>query len=135
MKLALLLLSIPLISFADTCSDVQVRIIFDRKPVITKETVCSHKTSDNMVFYISKSCVDQKCEILKRRKTDLAIKDYNSNMGSPGFKLCTELGGVPQIFEFSKDSSLWQSTERCLFEKDFVEISLLTREWKNNIKK
>lgn len=136
MKLmAAFLLFMPTVTFANNCEDVQIRIIFDRKSVITKEVLCSEKTSDNMIFYLSKSCIEKKCEILSRRKTDLVIKDYYKNIGSPGFKLCTALGGVPQIFEFSKDASWWQSTERCLFEKDFVEISLLTRQWKGFIKK
>ena len=126
----------PFTVMASTCKDYQVKIIFDRKPVITKETFCSQKSFDNMIFYVSKNCVDNKCEVLKRKKTDLVIKDYTSNMGSPGFKLCSELGGIPQIFEFAPaGSNLWQSADRCLFEKDFVEISLLTHQWKTYIKK
>lgn len=121
---------------ADICQDYQVKIIFERKAVLSKETLCSHKSSDNMIFYVSKNCADSKCDILKRKKTDLVIKDYTSNIGSPGFKLCNELGGIPQIFEFAPvGSKLWQSADRCLFEKDFVEISLLTKEWKNFIKR
>lgn len=132
----LLALLFPITSWASNCNEVQVKIIFDKKPVVTKETLCSEKTPDSMVFYVSKSCVDKKCEILKRKKEDLTIKNYTGNMGSPGFKLCSELGGVPQIFEFAViGSTLWQSTDRCLFEKDFVEISLLSREWKSFIKK
>ncbi|MBC7428385.1 MAG: hypothetical protein H7336_07220 [Bacteriovorax sp.] len=122
--------------YAKSCNDVQVRIIFEGKPAIAKETLCSKKTPDNMLFYVSKSCDENKCEILKRKKSELEIKDYYSNIGSPGFKICNELGGIPQIFEFSQGPNLWQSTERCLFgAKDFVEISLLTREWINFLKK
>ena len=123
-------------ALASDCNDYQVKIIFDRKAVITKEILCSQKSTDNMIFYVSKNCFDKKCEILKRKKIELIIKDYTSNLGSPGFRLCSELGGIPQIFEFTSTlANLWQSTERCLFEKDFVEISLLTKEWKNYIKK
>ncbi|MBC7713891.1 MAG: hypothetical protein H7177_11160 [Rhizobacter sp.] len=122
--------------YAKPCNEVQVRIVFEGRPAVTKETLCSIKTPDNMLFYISKSCEDKKCEILKRKKSKFEIKDYTGNLGSPGFKICDELGGIPQIFEFSRGSDLWQSTERCLFNKnDFVEISLLTREWKSFIKK
>ncbi len=120
---------------AKICENMNVRIIFDKKEVIFKEVICFIKTSDNMLFYLSKSCQEGRCEILKRKKSNIKISNYNANIGSPGFKLCMELGGVPQIFDFSKDSLSWQSSERCLFEKDFVEISLLTREWKNFITK
>lgn len=122
--------------YAETCEEVKVRIIFNKKAVITKEILCQIKTVDHMLFYISKSCADNACEIMKRKKYRLLIKDYNSNLGSPGFKLCTELDGVPQIFEFSKGSDIWESSERCLFgARDFVEISYLTREWKALIQK
>jgi hypothetical protein len=74
---------------------------------------------------------------LKKNKSEIKIKDYYNRAGSPGFKLCRELGGVPQIFEFKKlIKSDWQSVSRCLFSnEDFVEISLLTKEWKSFVKK
>lgn len=128
-----------LLTFSDVsaCEEVDIKIIYDRKTEFSKEILCSQKTSDNMIFYLSKSCVNDGCDILKRKKTTLEIKNYASQMGSPGFKICEALGGIPQIFEFKKiKSSQWQSTERCLFEKnDFVEISLLSRDWKKFIKK
>lgn len=119
-----------------TCEEAKIKIIFDKKPIITSEILCLRKTAENMVFYISETCAQGECEVLNREKKILEIKDYTSTVGSPGFKLCTELGGVPQIFEYStkKDKGKWQSTERCLFgAKDFVEISLLVREWKSFI--
>ncbi len=125
-----------LISFtvsAKNCEIYDVKIIFDRKDILTKEILCTQKNADNLIFYTSKSCDQNKCEILKRKKTTLRIPDYTANLGSPGFKLCTELGGVPQIFEFKKKKEIWQSTERCFFEKDFVEISYLTYQWKSFI--
>lgn len=123
---------------ANNCQDVQVKIIFDKKTKISKEVLCTKKTPDNMLFYVSRSCVDDGCEILKRKKEMILIKDYYRSIGSPGFKLCEFLGGLPQIFEFSKDQTPkeWESTERCLFgDQDFVEISYLSREWKRFIKR
>ena len=135
----MLLIIINLVSFsaaADVCKKASIRYIFDKKPVYEKAELCQKKTPDNMLFYLSASCANDKCDILKKYKSELVIKDYRSNIGSPGFKLCQELGGVPQIFEFSfSTDGLWQSAERCLFGKiDFVEISYLTREWKPYIK-
>ncbi len=134
-----LLIFVSLFSFeatAGVCKKASIRYIFDKKPVYEKTELCQKKTPDNMLFYLSASCVDDKCDILKKHKSELVIKDYRSKMGSPGFKLCEELGGVPQIFEFAfSDKGLWQSAERCLFGKsDFVEISYLSREWKSFIK-
>jgi hypothetical protein len=62
------------------------------------------------------------------------IKDYKGNIGSPGFKLCRALDGVPQIFEWKSGDKKWQSTERCLLGNEFVEIGLLTKIWKKKIK-
>lgn len=116
---------------ADDCFQTSTRIIFDRKTEQEAITLCKKKTADKLVFYVSKSCDNDRCEILKRSKKNLPIKSYLGNRGSPGFKLCEELEGLPQIFEFQDQSKKWQSTERCFFGKeDFVEISLLTYEWK-----
>ncbi len=118
------------------CEEAKIRIIFDRKPIISDETMCIRRAAGDLIFYVSESCSRGDCEILDREKKPLEIKDYTLSLGSPGFKLCTELGGVPQIFEFAskRTKGKWESTERCLFgSKDFVEISLLTREWKNFI--
>jgi len=117
---------------AQECQDYQTKIIFDQKTVIEKEVLCKKKTADNTVYYVSKSCAKETCDILVKKKSAIKIKNYTGNMGSPGFKLCFAMGGVPQIFEFQalKNPSEWESSERCFFGKDFVEISLLMREWK-----
>lgn len=134
-SLYLTMLFIPFTVQAKDCEEYNVRVVFDKKNILTKENLCLKKTSDNLIFYISKSCDLDKCEILKRKKRLLKIPNYLGNIGSPGFKLCLELGGIPQIFEYQKKnlSSPWQSAERCFFENDFVEISLLTSEWKHFI--
>ena len=122
------------IANANECFETKTKIIFDGKAEFEKITLCQKKTIDKMNFIISKSCLNDQCEILKRTKKKIIIKNYTANMGSPGFKLCEELGGVPQIFEFLDLNNIWQSSERCFFGKnDFVEISLLTREWKSFI--
>jgi hypothetical protein len=115
------------------CFPVTTKIIFSGKEEKEKSVLCEKKTADHMLFYTSESCDGDKCEILKRAPKKIVIKNYKANIGSPGFKLCEELGGVPQIFEFQKlNVKEWQSTERCFFgKKDFVEISLLTHEWKS----
>jgi hypothetical protein len=115
---------------ASDCAQMKIRIIYNKKAVLSNEVLCKIKTKDQMLFYLSKSCLEDKCEILSRKKAPISIKDYYRNIGSPGFKLCNKLGGIPQIFEFSSGKNIWQSTERCLFgSSDFVEISLLSEVW------
>lgn len=118
------------------CEKVETKIIFDKKPVMNKEVLCSIVTADKTKYYVSKSCEKDNCEILKRKPKDLKVEKYSHNIGSPGFKLCVALDGIPQIFEFrlDKKSVDWESTSRCLFGKnDFVEISLLMSKWKGFI--
>ena len=118
-----------------SCEKYNIKIIFDKKPIVSSEEMCSFIDEDNSLYYMSKSCLFYGCEVLKKKKTRLVISNYLGKIGSPGFKLCNELGGVPQIFEFQKKSKAWQNTERCLFNKrDYVEISFLTKEWKAFIK-
>ena len=130
------ILSVLLFSFNlhAECFQVETKIIFDSKPVLAKETLCSLVDSDKMLFYVSKTCSSQQCDILKRTPAPLKINGYYQNLGSPGFKLCEALGGVPQIYEFKKKGKDWESTDRCMFGKsDFVEISFLSLRWKKFI--
>jgi hypothetical protein len=116
------------------CFETTIKFYYNGKLEFEKNQLCRKSYEDKKTFYISKSCVNDQCEILKRAKKPIEIKDYISNLGSPGFKLCFALDGVPQIFEFENQQKKWLSSERCIFKNnDFVEISLLSREWKNLI--
>ncbi|MBC7539795.1 MAG: hypothetical protein H7281_13320, partial [Bacteriovorax sp.] len=119
---------------AHECFQTTTKIIFNGAAESEKTILCKKKTSDGMLFYVSKTCLNDQCEILKRSPKKVVIKNYYANIGSPGFKLCMELGGTPQIFDFQDEKDKWKNTERCFFGKnDFVEISFLTREWKSFI--
>lgn len=119
--------------FASDCLPAKIKIINLQKEVVSQETICFLPPSINRITYIvSESCAKKKCEILQRKKRPLIIKNYMKNFGSPGFKLCDALGGSPQIFEYLIKKDSFQNTERCLFgKKDFVEIALLSNEWKS----
>lgn len=136
MKILILFFLFPFVLEAE-CFPVTTKIIFQGKAETAKNQLCKKRTKDGMLFFVSKSCEKDQCEILKRTPKNLIIKKYKDSIGSPGFKLCQELGGVPQIFEFQLDlakEKKWQTSERCYFEReDFVEISLLTHEWKRFI--
>ncbi|MBP9681304.1 MAG: hypothetical protein KBD76_07860 [Bacteriovorax sp.] len=120
---------------ASDCTPARIKMINFQKEVITQEVICFLPPASNRNTYIvSESCVEKKCEILKREKKPIIINHYMKNFGSPGFKLCDALGGSPQIFEFQVNTDKYLSTERCLFgENDFVEIALLSHEWKHLI--
>lgn len=117
-----------------TCREAEIKIIYDKRPILSKEMMCEKKLSNNLTYYMSPRCEKGDCAVLKRKKSNLIIPNYIGNIGSPGFKLCEKLGGVPQIFEFKMDGRDWESTERCLFGEDFIEISFLTQTWKDYIK-
>jgi len=121
--------------YSSTCEDMKIKIIYDRKTKINKEKMCRFIESDKTMYFMSESCLFYACDVLKKKKVKLVIPDYYSSIGSPGFKLCRDLGGLPQIYEYQeKQNKNWESTERCIFnDKDFVEISFLTYEWKNYI--
>lgn len=120
--------------FAKDCFETTTKIIYMKKIEVEKTTLCKKTTTDKMLFYISPSCQNDQCEILKRTKKKIVIPSYMKNTGSPGFKLCHALGGIPQSFDFQDEKKLWNSTERCIFNRDdFIEISLLTHDWKKFI--
>lgn len=123
-----------LVANAEDCVLAKTKIIYEGKSQIENEVLCTKRTNEKMLFYVSKSCAEDRCDILTMPKHKLEIKNYKSLTGSPGFKLCEALSGTPQIFEFNITNKNWQVSERCFFnQKDFVEISLLTAEWKKHI--
>lgn len=121
------------------CFPAEIKVINHGQEELSKETLCGVTEEKGLLFYVSKGCEDNQCEILKRPFKTLVIKDYRGNIGSPGFKLCRALEGMPQIFEWkntdSSEKNKWSAAERCFFGKEFVEIPLLTKKWKPFIKK
>lgn len=80
---------------------------------------------------ISKNCLRKKCEVYTALKNVADSKmEIFSPVGNPGFNLCNELGGFPQIIEFY-DSVEWYKLNRCYFSKDksFIDTSFLISEW------
>lgn len=80
---------------------------------------------------ISKNCMKKKCEVYKALENVAGVKmEIFNPVGNPGFNLCNEIGGFPQIIEFY-DSVEWYKLNRCYFSKDksFVDTSYLIKEW------
>lgn len=111
----------------------KTQIIFKGKKEISDEEIC-FINKEGITFLVSKSCEKLQCELLKKKIKNITIPENNLSIGSPGFKLCYELGGVPQIFEFTKSNSNSETTDRCFYGKsDFVEISLLIDIWRGKV--
>ena len=136
MKCMLLIFIFPFsVLLAENCTINSIQYIFDGKKIMKQESICFVKGVDDMIYITSNSCKQNFCKDYFGAPHSLKVSNLRSPVGSRGFKLCSVLGGTPQIFEykFGKDSK-WASTERCLInEKDFVEISYLTQTWKSFI--
>lgn len=111
----------------------KTQIIFKGQKESSLEEICFIK-KNSIIFIVSKSCENMKCDLLKNKIKDIKIPENNSNIGSPGFKICYEIGGVPQIFEYTKKNLTHESTDRCFYGKnDFVENSLLIDIWRGKV--
>ena len=61
----------------------------------------------------------------------IKMNDLFSSIGTPGFKLCRQLGGRPEIIEFFVDSKGYK-LDRCWFKNEFINTGLLFRYLKSN---
>ncbi|OFZ16221.1 MAG: hypothetical protein A2Z20_00100 [Bdellovibrionales bacterium RBG_16_40_8] len=93
-----------------------------------KEEVVEYCYNENKTKLLSKSCYQPKCKALN------VIKKYKftelfSQVGKPGFKLCRELKGTPQIIEFYVDKKPYK-LDRCLFsDGSFVDTDHLLSQY------
>lgn len=130
--LLILLFSLPAYS-AEKCEQGEVRYIHNKKSISQKLKFCVEETNRGS-FVLSDSCSGKACKLLENpaaRPVDLT--SYKGTVGSPGFKVCRELGGQPQIFEYKFNSAEdWTKDSRCIFsEKDFVSNDVLLTLWKD----
>ena len=102
--------------------------IYNKKEVIEKQTMCQ-VINGHYTYFTSPDCKEKKCKLFSSTKE--SFKDFKafSQIGSPGFRLCRQLGGVGQIITVTKGKNKIE-TERCLDGKSFVEISFLIEHYK-----
>ncbi len=74
-------------SFASSCNDYKIKIVYNKKDQLSKEKMCTFIDEDKTLYYMSESCLFYGCSVLKKKKENLVIPDYHSKIGSPGFKL------------------------------------------------
>ncbi len=67
----------------------------------------------DMSEIVSKNCRKQNCSAYRVGKRYYA-KELLSRNGTPGFRLCRELGGEPEILSFLAEDT-FHETDRCAF--------------------
>ncbi len=89
---------------------------------IRKSAYC---TNTGHWVLISQSCIRDLVECRKaiRRHAEASAREsllgaervqFGGDYGTPGFKLCRDLGGSPRFLEFF-DAGAWHSTDACFF--------------------
>jgi hypothetical protein len=107
------------------CIEGKIKYLDGAKEIILKENYCF----DSLLRTISSF---KKCSNTKECTSNLAgpflvkVKDIEGKNGSPGFKICAKLNGIPQFLEFW-DNENWIKSSRCIFnDGSFVDIGSLT---------
>ena len=78
----------------------------------------------DQTILISKNCQSMTCEAFKGNRK-YRIDELLSQMGKPAFKLCRNLGGQPELVEFSVSNRFYK-LDRCLFrDGSFVDTDYL----------
>lgn len=123
-----LFLSVAL-SAEEHCEKIKIKYIENQDEKMTQVEACLDKDERDRYIY-SKSCQGLKCRVLSKPEArPVSLKDYKSSIGSPGFKVCRELKGSPQIFSY-KYLGKWYKTDRCLFENgSFASTNLIFKLW------
>ncbi|WP_127717392.1 hypothetical protein [Halobacteriovorax sp. HLS] len=118
----------------ETCSAGKIKFINNQKEKIEKLTFCTDSDKYGEFIY-SKDCQGLSCNFLKDPyKRPANLSKYAKSVGSPGFKLCRELKGSPQIIQYQVNSDEWKQDSRCFFGKSsFVSINVLMTIWKDFI--
>jgi hypothetical protein len=116
-----ILLSSPALAQEFRCASGTIRIVKNGKMSSENKKYCFNKTKTNL---LSPKCLAKSC-LAFSRKEKVEIKSLHSAMGKPGFKLCRELNGQPEIIEFSVGKTFFK-LDRCLFDdKEFADTDFL----------
>ncbi|WP_413294786.1 hypothetical protein ACLSU7_06705 [Bdellovibrio sp. HCB185ZH] len=112
------------LSFAQTpltCEQGQLRETTDGKTTEIKAFYCYN---EDKTILTSKSCQKLDCKTAFKAKFIDKSKVTNTT-SNPGFNICRELKGTPQIVEF-KAGQDWHRLDRCTFKDgSFVSTSEL----------
>ena len=107
------------------CIDGKIKYLDRTKEIVLQERYCY----DSLLRSISsvKKCPDNKeCTINLPGPFPLKLKDVQAEKGSPGFKVCEKLNGIPQFIEYW-DGESWIKSSRCIFnDGSYMDIAALT---------
>ncbi|UYL07480.1 hypothetical protein B9G69_010530 [Bdellovibrio sp. SKB1291214] len=105
-----------------TCEKGLLRETTNGKTSEIKATYCFN---DDKTILASKGCGKLDCKIAFRKTKFIDKSKVQSTSSNPGFNLCRELEGIPQIVEF-KAGPDWYRLDRCTFKDgNFVSTSEL----------
>ncbi len=114
----------PTISFANDkwlCQDGKISVVEFGNETTSDSQYCYN--SDKTAL-ISKDCAGGSCPAVQLKKI-YSASELLSPSGKPGFKLCRELGGSPQIISFLASGKFYK-LDRCVFkEGSFVDTDTL----------
>ena len=135
MKINLILSFLIISSIAlaeESCKKGKIKYTYKKELKEIEMQYCTDEDSRDKFIY-SKNCKGLSCEQVKDpAKRPINLGKYPSAVGSPGFKVCRELGGSPQIIEYKiNGKDYWEQSSRCIFnEETFVSNNLLIKLWK-----
>tara|TARA_R110002072_G_scaffold534_7_gene4219 strand:+ start:115086 stop:115481 length:396 start_codon:yes stop_codon:yes gene_type:complete len=129
-----MLFSLPTMALEE-CNVGTIEFTNKQKKIQKKMSFCFDQDKRDKYIY-SKNCKGLKCKpLLLPEKRPVDISKYKFSVGSPGFKVCRELKGSPQIikYQLGKDKK-WNQSARCIFDDEtFVSTNLLFKIWKGLI--
>lgn len=90
----------------------------------TKEESADYCFNGEKTVLLSKNCQQKKCSAFEDKRR-FEIGELLSEFGKPGFRLCRELGGQPEIIEFIVESTPYK-LDRCIFkDRSFSDSDFL----------
>ncbi|MBC7540482.1 MAG: hypothetical protein H7281_16780 [Bacteriovorax sp.] len=107
------------------CIDGKIKYLDKIKEIVLQDRYCY----DSLLRSISsvKKCAENKeCTINLPGPFLLKHKDVQVKSGSPGFRVCDLLNGIPQFIEYW-DGEFWIKSSRCIFnDGSYMDIAALT---------
>lgn len=118
----------------ESCGPGKIKYTNKGKEVVKALSFCV-QVEKRGILLTSITCKGGQCKELKDpHKRPVNLGKYPDTIGSPGFKVCRELGGSPQIIEYQypdKFKDQWKQSSRCLFREDtFASNNFLMKLWK-----
>jgi hypothetical protein len=107
------------------CMEGKLKYLDGKKEILLNEGYCYDSLLRSISSY--KKCPNNKeCTSNLPGPFSMKHKDVQAEQGSPGFKICEKLNGIPQFVEFW-DKEAWIKTSRCIFnDGSFVDIASLS---------